>query len=130
MLGLTLSGAPSLALWLGIGGSVICATAQTRSGSTPLEHARSGSDGTHLPVVHHDSRRSRFMALALGTHQMVDVHILAKLIMWFTWPAWPLALWSLWRWRGQLAQGWRYPHLSLPLWFDRDHRNHMVHGLV
>jgi 4-amino-4-deoxy-L-arabinose transferase-like glycosyltransferase len=48
---------------------------------------------------------------------MLDVHVMAKLMLWFTWPAWPLALWSLWRWRGQLARGWRYPHLGLPLWF-------------
>jgi hypothetical protein len=50
-------------------------------------------------------------------HEMIDVHILAKLMLWFTWPAWPLALWSLWRWRAQLTQAWRYPHLGLPLWF-------------
>jgi hypothetical protein len=48
---------------------------------------------------------------------MIDLHALAKLIAWFSWPAWPLALWSLWRWRGQLSQVWRFPHLGLPLWF-------------
>ena len=37
--------------------------------------------------------------------------------MWFTWPAWPLALWTLWRWRYQLKNILANPHLSLPLWF-------------
>jgi hypothetical protein len=35
-----------------------------------------------------------------------------KLLIWFTWPAWPLALWTLWRWRHQLLR----PHVALPLW--------------
>ncbi|MDT7836679.1 hypothetical protein [Aquabacterium sp. OR-4] len=35
---------------------------------------------------------------------------LAKLWLWFLWPAWPLAMWTLWRWRGHL----RERHLALP----------------
>lgn len=35
-----------------------------------------------------------------------------KLMVWFTWPAWPLVLWTLWRWRLQLLR----PHVALPLW--------------
>lgn len=43
---------------------------------------------------------------------------LGRLLLWFTWPAWPLALWTLWRWRHQLVRG-AMPsrHLALPLWF-------------
>ncbi|MFN7724511.1 MAG: hypothetical protein ACK5QH_05520 [Rubrivivax sp.] len=29
---------------------------------------------------------------------------------WFMWPAWPLALWTLWQWRGR----WSRRHLSVP----------------
>src|SRR5690606_26002513 len=36
----------------------------------------------------------------------------ARLLLWFTWPAWPLVLWTLWRWRRQ----WQQPHVALPLW--------------
>ncbi len=36
----------------------------------------------------------------------------ARLLLWFTWPAWPLVLWTLWRWRHQ----WQQPHVALPLW--------------
>lgn len=35
-----------------------------------------------------------------------------RLLLWFTWPAWPLALWTLWQWRRQLFS----PHVALPLW--------------
>lgn len=35
-----------------------------------------------------------------------------RLLLWFTWPAWPLVLWSLWSWRRQLLS----PHVALPLW--------------
>jgi hypothetical protein len=35
---------------------------------------------------------------------------LGKLLLWFTWPAGFLALWTLWRWKRQ----WRSVHLALP----------------
>ncbi len=35
-----------------------------------------------------------------------------RLLLWFTWPAWPLVLWTLWSWRRQLFS----PHVALPLW--------------
>jgi xanthosine utilization system XapX-like protein len=35
---------------------------------------------------------------------------LGKLWVWFTWPAWPLALVALWRWR----HWWRSLHIALP----------------
>jgi hypothetical protein len=42
-----------------------------------------------------------------------DWRSVGRLLLWFTWPAWPLALWTLWRWRRQLASR----HVALPLWF-------------
>jgi 4-amino-4-deoxy-L-arabinose transferase-like glycosyltransferase len=36
-----------------------------------------------------------------------------RLFVWFMWPAWPLALWTLWQWRRQLGSR----HVALPLWF-------------
>ncbi len=41
----------------------------------------------------------------------VDAPSVARLLLWFLWPAWPLALWTLWRWRHHLAQR----HLATPL---------------
>jgi hypothetical protein len=40
-----------------------------------------------------------------------------QLLTWFTWPAWPLALWTVWRWRRQLFNLNISRHLALPVWF-------------
>jgi hypothetical protein len=42
---------------------------------------------------------------------------LARLLLWFGWPAWPMAIWTLWRWRRQTIAPRQYPHLSIPVWF-------------
>jgi len=44
--------------------------------------------------------------------QLVNWSSWGRLLLWFTWPAWPLVLWTLWRWRQKLLQ----PHVALPLW--------------
>jgi 4-amino-4-deoxy-L-arabinose transferase-like glycosyltransferase len=36
---------------------------------------------------------------------------IARLFLWFPWPVWPLALWTLWRWRRQ----WLRRHIAVPL---------------
>jgi 4-amino-4-deoxy-L-arabinose transferase-like glycosyltransferase len=36
-----------------------------------------------------------------------------KLVLWFAWPAMPLALWALWQWRRQ----WLTAHIAVPLSF-------------
>ncbi len=99
-------GAPSVALAIGLGGWLVCSRSR-------------------LPLVREFSRwvivatlaaaalawllgewRWRAMGFGLG-----DVRSIARQWLWFLWPAWPLALWTLWRWRRQLA----YRHLSVPL---------------
>jgi 4-amino-4-deoxy-L-arabinose transferase-like glycosyltransferase len=35
----------------------------------------------------------------------------ARLFLWFTWPVWPMAFWTLWRWR----RHWLRRHISVPL---------------
>ncbi len=40
-----------------------------------------------------------------------------QLLTWFTWPTWPLALWTVWRWRRQLFSRHISRHLALPVWF-------------
>ncbi len=117
MLGLTLSGAPTLALWLGIGGSVICATAQPDPAQRRLSMLDLGLLALICLLCITTAGALDLWRWRVVPHRIVDLHVLAKLIAWFTWPAWPLALWSVWRWRGQLSRGWRYPHLGLPLWF-------------
>lgn len=117
LLGLTLSGAPALALWLGLGGAVLCATAHADPTQRRLSMLDLGLLGLVCLLCITLAGALDLWRWRVVPHRIADVHILAKLIAWFTWPAWPLALWSLWRWRGQLSQGWRFLHLSLPLWF-------------
>jgi hypothetical protein len=40
-----------------------------------------------------------------------------ELLIWFLWPAWPLAIWTVWRWRRQLFNRSFSKHIALPLWF-------------
>jgi 4-amino-4-deoxy-L-arabinose transferase-like glycosyltransferase len=41
----------------------------------------------------------------------IDLAQLGRLWIWFLWPAWLLALWTLWRWRARLDRR----HLAIPL---------------
>ncbi len=43
--------------------------------------------------------------------QPIEPMQLLRLVVWFLWPAWALACWTLWRWRGHLGR----LHLALPL---------------
>lgn len=124
LLGLTLSGAPTLAMLLGAGGAAV-----------EWIHMRWGSDAAD-PVNQQRSRQWVFLiagtTLLLGLLAWAldlwrwriqlpgedglfwrDLQSLGRLLLWFTWPTWPLALWTLWRWRRQLASR----HVALPLWF-------------
>ncbi len=112
--GLALSGAPSTAVLLGAGSALVTLV------DSPDE------DRLRL-------RRWLWVALLLATTAAVawlassldlwrwripapgdrDWHPAARLLVWFTWPAGPLAAWTVWRWRRQLTAR----HVALPLWF-------------
>lgn len=118
--GLTLSGGPTMALLLAIGGLL----------AHVLEHSQTPGDAGHY-------RRDllRLLALIGGIVLLASAlglwrwrialpasswHAwqgLSSLLLWFTWPAWPLVLWTLWRWRRQLFGLRPSRHLSLPLWY-------------
>lgn len=127
--GLALSGAPTVALLLGLGGTFVEWT-----------HMRWGSSAGSGQLDADSKRRSwQWVLLIAGITLFVSglayelglwqwrIHLpgtgeqsawtdwrkLGRLLLWFTWPAWPLALWTLWRWRRQLASR----HVALPLWF-------------
>jgi hypothetical protein len=117
MLGLTLSGAPSVALWLGIGGSVLKALGQSDPTQARLRMLDLGLLALLCLLCITTAGYLDLWRWRIEVHTLLDLDVLAKLMLWFTWPAWPLAAWSLWRWRSQLSRGWRFPHLALPLWF-------------
>ena len=134
LIGLALSGAPAIALLMGLGGLVI-----------ELTHRLWGNAFSKNPVNSQftaDKKKNSlqwmllilvatavasFLATGLdlwrwriqlpGTGAQsawVDWRRIGRLLLWFTWPAWPLALWTVWRWRRQLASR----HVALPLWFS------------
>lgn len=123
--GLALSGAPTLALLFGIGGTLV-ERSHMRWG-TDESHAVSKRQSWHwvlliatitllvtLVSLKLDLWRWRIaLPGADGQPAWTDWRNLGRLLLWFTWPAWPLALWTLWRWRRQLASR----HVALPLWF-------------
>lgn len=99
------SGAPTMALGMGIAGMLVCALsryAQVRAFTLWLAVSIAAATVTAMVFG-----AWRWRADA----PMLDVASLARQWLWFLWPTWPLALWTLWRWRRQLA----HRHLSVPL---------------
>jgi 4-amino-4-deoxy-L-arabinose transferase-like glycosyltransferase len=105
---LAASGAPSIALALGVVGGVIC-------NASSYEPAR-----RFMPWIAASTALAALLATLLGAWALrTDASILSlagvwdllRLLAWFTWPAWPLALWTVWRWRAHLS----HRHISIPL---------------
>lgn len=120
--GLALSGAPTVAALLGIG-SVLVEWAHRRWGGESNEQP--DTRGWMLLMLG-ATLATALLAYALGLWAWrIDVVALSqseahkewgsiiRLLLWFPWPAWPLALWTLYRWRRQLTSR----HVALPLWF-------------
>jgi 4-amino-4-deoxy-L-arabinose transferase-like glycosyltransferase len=130
--GLALSGAPTLALLLGLGGALV-EWAHMRWGYNDRDQEDAEPDtkskkqsrqwvlliaaatiGVALLSSALELWRWRIDLPGAGDQPALEEwRKMGRLLIWFTWPAWPLALWTLWRWRRQLASR----HVALPLWF-------------
>lgn len=118
--GLALSGAPTMAVLFGAGSALIHLLDRSSEPQNPGKVW--GATGIALVTV-----LVAMLALSLNLWRWrIDLpeaswrewRSLGRLLLWFTWPAWPLALWTLWRWRRQLIRGAAPSrHLALPLWF-------------
>ena len=117
MLGLALSGAPAVALLLGTGGALIRAATPPDASRRRLNMLEVGLLALLTLLVITLAGALNLWRWRLVPHAMTDLQGYGRLLLWFTWPAGPLALWSLWRWRRQLLRCWRFPHLGLPFWF-------------
>jgi 4-amino-4-deoxy-L-arabinose transferase-like glycosyltransferase len=114
--GLALSGAPTMAVLFCAGGLVI----SMFDGDAPTEGA-SSARATEAAILVAALFATAALAWWLDLWRWRispeglarDWRALGRLLLWFTWPAWPLALWTLWRWRRQLGSR----HVALPLWF-------------
>ncbi len=100
------SGAPAIALAAGVAGAGVCFASR-------LPQVRAFAWWVVAGVA-----AAAALGWVLGTWHWrvadwsrVDGAGVARQWLWFLWPAWPLALWTLWRWRRQLS----YRHLSVPL---------------
>jgi len=104
---LACSGAPTMAAVIGLVGALICRQSSFEPvrrfapwvlGATALAAAAAGLIGAWTWRAAHSLDAS-----TLGS--------IARQWLWFLWPAWPLALWTLWRWRFQLLRR----HIAVPL---------------
>lgn len=114
--GLALSGAPAMGVVFAVGGAIIHWT------DTPADAEAEGRGLRGAVLVILIALAAAAIAAAFhtwhwrlepGTGPGREAKSIARLIVWFTWPAWPLALWTVWRWRRQLGRR----HVALPLWF-------------
>ncbi|MCY1217818.1 hypothetical protein [Variovorax boronicumulans] len=125
-LGMTLSGGPTVGLALAIGSAVYMAYERHQRAIRAAEgYSDDESPGFTLPALLTMVGITVLAAalvfglglaqwkITLGHSLLSDVRSQAKLLLWFTWPVWPLAIWTLWRWRRQ----WLERHVALPLWF-------------
>ncbi len=111
--GLALSGAATMALLFALGGAV---TAYADPAEDAADSGRIGAVTVALLAAALVAVLGWLLDLwqwRLVMPALRDWRLAGRLLLWFTWPAWPLALWTVWRWRKQLLSR----HVALPLWF-------------
>ena len=117
--GLALSGAPTISAFLGAGAAVlhVLATARPwRKGDWRVLGIIALA--TLLAILLSSSMDLwRWRILLPQDAGSKDWRTILRLLVWFTWPAWPLVMWSLWRWRLQVWSRTPSLHVALPLWF-------------
>ena len=121
LVGLVLSGAPALAVLYSAVGVVLYWFCSPNNTMHPRAYMRTLAAGILLLATGAaalawslDLWRWRIDSAYTDSR---DWQSFARLLLWFTWPAWPLALWTLWRWRRHLASPQLHRHLVLPLAF-------------
>lgn len=121
VLGLTLCGAPELAIILGCGGALL-EWQQTRA--APADGAP-GRNTLGLVAIAGSIAASALMAHGWALWQSpgypfslaeVQWSGFAQMLVWFMWPAWPISAWALWGWRRHLRDWNSNHHLAWPLY--------------
>jgi hypothetical protein len=112
--GLALSGAPSTAVLLGLGSAAVTVFDQPPEGRSRqaqwLWAALLVAAAAGAAVLASALELWRWRIAPAADREWQDA---LRLLLWFTWPAGPLAAWTVWRWRRQLGAR----HVALPLWF-------------
>jgi hypothetical protein len=104
---LAASGAPAVALALGVVGMLVCSYS---SETTARRFVRWIAASTVLSAVAAWLLNAWDWRVS-GYDSFADLVGLGRLLVWFMWPAWLLALWTLWRWRHHLLRR----HIAVPL---------------
>jgi hypothetical protein len=104
---LAASGAPTMALVFGVAGTVIAARSTYPDGRSFAPWIGGATLASAL-VAWLASTWAWRVGLEASAAQVLQ---LSRLLLWFLWPAWLLALWTLWRWRFHLTRR----HVSVPL---------------
>lgn len=123
VLGLSLSGAPTLATLFLTGGVVI----HWLDHNTDAEFdAKDPHPFLTIALLVGCALLNAYLCVRLGLWRWkvelpqanwTELNGALQLLTWFTWPAWPLAVWTVWRWRRQLFSRHISRHLALPVWF-------------
>jgi hypothetical protein len=103
---LACSGAPAVATALGLGGAWLLHRSSHEEARTTARWALISTALAALSAWGLGAWAWRLVVIPDGF-----LGQLPSLLAWFCWPAWPLALWTLWRWRAH----WRRRHVSVPL---------------
>jgi hypothetical protein len=101
------SGAPWVAMAIGLAGCLVCA------------YSAYPQVRRLVPWIALGTLAATLLAWALGIwawrvslrFELEQLLQIGRLWLWFMWPAWLLALWTLWRWRRHL----QHRHVSVPL---------------
>jgi 4-amino-4-deoxy-L-arabinose transferase-like glycosyltransferase len=122
VLGLTLCGAPELAIILSVGGTLL----EWRQARAVTEDDALQRDGLGLVLLLAYSLASGLIAHAWGLWQSpgypfsfaeLRLEGYAQMLVWFMWPAWPISALALWGWRRHLLDWSSNRHLAWPLYF-------------
>ena len=105
---LAASGAPAIALALGLVGGLIC---QASSYAPARQFVGWIALSTLLACGAASALGAWSWRIDPGTATFAGVWGLLRMLAWFTWPTWPLAAWTLWRWRSHLTDR----HIAIPL---------------
>lgn len=122
-MGLSLSGAPSIALLLGTCAFLIGAwslISQLFSVQGPNQDFKSNVLKVGfvllctLVVALFSWQLSLFkFSVSLQALNWAELQKIKRLLLWYTWPLWPMVFWTLWHWRFHLG----YRHIAWPLCF-------------
>ncbi len=107
LIGLAASGAPSIAMLLAAVGAVVTLLSRRLDTARLLAFIVAGALLGAVAATALGAWADR-----IGQYTSAEQALgLARSIVWFAWPAWLLALWTLWQWRRRLSS----PHIAVPL---------------